>query len=202
MTSTHDTASPGRKVSYRSMREGSAEDYQLMRSYVPPNDLSRDIALDLLKQLRGDAGPLLVNRYIHSLQTATRALHDQVEEELVVAALLHDIGEVAAPFNHAAASAEILQPFVSDRTYQVVRHHALFQSFYYAHHFGGDRNARDAFRAEPWFTDCVEFCERWDQASFDPDFETHPLKRFMPLVDSVFARQPHVAARSPIVMFD
>lgn len=190
----------GAKVSFRAMKDGTAADYSLLRQEkLPTGSDAAEIALGLLRQLDDDPGPFLVNRYTHSLQTATRALRDRADEELVVAGLLHDIGDVISPFNHPAVSAEVLQPFVSETTYEVVRHHGLFQSYYYAHHLGGNRLARDDYRGQPWFKECVTFCERWDQASFDPDYDTQPLETFLPFVHSVFNRTPAVLDRSPIM---
>jgi predicted HD phosphohydrolase len=34
----------------------------------------------------------------------------------------------------------------------------------------------------------VRFCERWDQASFDPEYDSDPLESFEPLLREVFAR--------------
>ena len=126
----------------------------------------------------------------HSLQSATRAHRDGADEEMVVAALLHDIGDLLSPYNHSEMAAAVLRPYVSEKTYWIVRHHGLFQSYYYAHHSGGDRNARDAYRDHPWYQATVDFCERWDQSSFDPEYDSLPLEFFEPVVKRVFAREP------------
>ena len=126
----------------------------------------------------------------HSLQCATRAHRDGADEEMVVAALLHDIGDLLSPFNHSELAAAVLRPYVAERTYWIVRHHGLFQSYYYAHHTGGDRHARDAYRDHPWYQDTVEFCHRWDQSSFDPTYELLPLEFFEPMVRRIFGRAP------------
>ena len=137
--------------------------------------------------MRGDRLGYQVDRYTHSLQTASRALRDGADEETVVCALLHDIGDVLAPDNHSAVAAAILRPFVGERNHWVVQHHGLFQGYYYFHHRGEDRNARDRYRGHPHYQACVDFCERWDQQSFDPDYPTLPLTRFEPMVRRVFA---------------
>ena len=124
------------------------------------------------------------------MQSATRAYHDGAEEEMVVAALLHDVGDLLAPENHSEMAAAMLRPYVSERTYWIVRHHGLFQSYYFAHFRGGDRNARDRFKDHPWYQDAVDFCHRWDQPSFDPAYESLDLEFFEPMVRRVFARVP------------
>jgi len=146
--------------------------------------------LELLRSLDRDDTCYRVTRYEHSLQTATRALRDGADDELVVCALLHDVGDLIAPDNHGGFAAAILEPYVSERNAWVVRHHGLFQGYYYFHHVGRDRDARDAFRDHPWFGAAETFCERWDQLSFDPEFESETLETFVPLVRRVFLREP------------
>ena len=138
----------------------------------------------------------------HSLQSATRAHRDGADEETVVAALLHDIGDLLAPHNHSELAAAVLRPYVSERTYWVVRQHGLFQSYYYAHHMGGDRNARDRYIDHPWYQDAVDFCHRWDQSSFDPEYESLPLEFFEPMVRRIFAREPFSMGMGPIMSLD
>jgi predicted HD phosphohydrolase len=131
-----------------------------------------------------------VDRYIHSLQTATRCLRDGSDTETVVCALLHDIGDVLAPENHAELAASILRPYVSEQNWWVVKHHDIFQGYYYFHYLGKDRKLRDHYRISPYFGACVRFCQRWDQVSFDPEYPTEPLDTFLPMVREVFARKP------------
>jgi len=177
------------KVSFRQMIDGTTEDYELLQTEVPEPDTIMDMALGLLRAMDAES-PYQVTRYEHSLQTATRAMRDGADEELIVCALLHDIGDMVAPANHSAIAADVLRPYVSDTNYQVVLHHGLFQMYYYAHHYGMDRNARDAYRDQPWYDACVRFCEDWDQTAFDPDYDTEPLETFLPMVRSVFHREP------------
>jgi predicted HD phosphohydrolase len=156
---------------------------------VPPPTL--DFVLGQLELLKDeDHGTAAVNRYVHSLQTATRAMSDGADDETIVCALLHDIGDSLAPDNHAELAAAILRPFVAEQNWWVVKHHDVFQGYYYFHHIGKDRTLRDAYRGEPHFKACVRFCERWDQRSFDPDYPTAPLNRFLPMVREIFARTP------------
>ena len=178
-------------VSFTSMAAGSQEDYDLLDRLE--SEFAAGTADRVLEQLRGLSGSLAgyqVDRLEHSLQSATRAYRDGAEEEMVVAALLHDVGDLLAPENHSEMAAAVLRPYVSERTYWIVRHHGLFQSYYFAHFRGGDRNARDRYKDHPWYQDAVDFCHRWDQPAFDPAYESLDLEFFEPMVQRVFARTP------------
>ena len=131
-----------------------------------------------------------IDRQQHALQAATRALRDGADDELVVAALLHDLGDALAPHNHGEFAAAILRPYVSERTWWIVQQHGVFQAYYFAHHTGGDRHARERYREHPHYAAAVEFCHRWDQCSFDPAYDTLPLERFEPMLRRIFARPP------------
>ena len=182
-------------VNFTRMDQGTVEEYVFLDRLEEAHKQAH-LVDDLLALLKSLAGPTLgyrVDRYEHSLQSATRALRDQADEETVVAALLHDIGDVYAPDNHSAFAAAVLRPYVSERTHWVVKHHGLFQGYYFYHHLGRDRDAREQFRGHPHFQACVDFCERWDQCAFDPDYDTLPLSTFEPMVRRIFARRPHVA---------
>ena len=179
-------------VSFTRMDEGTAEDYALVTRLAEDHKQAH-LADNLLGQLRMMAGPMLgyhIDRYQHSLQTATRAMRDGAEEEMIVAALLHDIGDVMAPDNHSALAAAVLKPYVSERVHWIVKHHGLFQGYYFHHHLGGDRYARDRFKDHPWYADCIYFCHNYDQNAFDPDYDTLPLEAFEPAVRRLFAREP------------
>ena len=183
-------------VAFTSMAAGTREDYELLeRLEAHFASGTADRVLDQLRRLAGSLAGYQVDRLEHSLQSATRAYRDGADEEMVVAALLHDIGDLLAPHNHSEMAAAVLRPYVSDRTYWVVRQHGLFQTYYYAHHVGGDRNARDRYIDHPWYQDAVDFCHRWDQSSFDPKYESLSLEFFEPMVRRVFAREPFSAGR-------
>ena len=178
-------------VTFTSMAEGTREDYELLdRLEDEFSKGTADRVLTMLRDLAGSLSGYKIDRLEHSLQCASRAYRDRADEELVVAALLHDIGDLLSPFNHSELAAAVLRPYVSEQTYWIVLHHGLFQSYYYAHHTGGDRNARDAYRDHPWYQDTVEFCHRWDQSSFDPDYESLPLEFFEPMVRRIFSQPP------------
>ena len=156
-------------VGFVHMADGTAEDYALLdRVQAPYNAALPDRLLEALDGLRASLAGYQVSRYEHSLQSATRALRDGRSEEYVVAALLHDIGDELAPYTHGEMTGAILRPYVSDEIRWVVTYHGLFQMFYYAHHSGGDRNARDRYKDHPYYDACVEFCELYDQNCFDP----------------------------------
>ena len=153
-------------VSFTRMEDGSKEDYVLLdRLESEHASGAADRILLQLTQLKNSLGGYKIDRLEHSLQTATRAYHYGADEEMVVAALLHDIGDLLAPHNHSEVAAAILKPYVSRRTYGVVKHHGQFQTYYYAHHLGGDRNARESYRGHPYFQNAVDFCHLWDQPS-------------------------------------
>jgi len=181
-----------RMVSFRRMEDGSREDYELLdqseREYarqLPDHLLASLMKLD--HSLEGYP----VSRLGHSLQAATRAMRDGADDELLVAALIHDIGDELAPYNHTEIAAAILRPYVRPEVTWIVEKHGLFQNYYYVHHFGGNRNARDEFRDHPWYQACRDFCANWDQNSFDPDYPTEPLSTFAPVLRRVFSRPPH-----------
>jgi predicted HD phosphohydrolase len=177
------------KVSFRQMKHGTAEEYRMLQTLEAdyadqlPQRLSR-----ALVRLDDSLEGYLVTRLQHSLQAATRAERDRADEELIAAALLHDIGDDLAPHNHAALAAEIMRPYVRPEVTWIVAQHGVFQAYYYAHHYNADRNARDALRGHEWFNACAMFCENWDQSSFDPDYQSLPLSHFEPLLNHLFRK--------------
>ena len=180
-------------VSFTAMKDGTREEYALLaRLEKPFLALTADRVLDELR--RADEATLegyKISRLTHGLQSATRAMRDGADIDWVVGALLHDIGDGLAPQNHDRMSAEVIRPFVRWDVAWVVEHHGIFQMLYYAHHYGWDRDARERFRDHPCFDSCAEFCERWDQSSFDPDYPTEQLSRFEPMLREVFGRKAH-----------
>jgi predicted HD phosphohydrolase len=176
------------QTSFTAMRDATREDYQLIGRHALAFFKGLPVrVLAHLELLRADTGGYAVDRLTHSLQTATRARRDGRDDEYVVCALLHDIGDTLASANHADLAATILEPFVSERNHWIVKHHAIFQGYYFFHHLGLDRNMRDRFRDHPWWRDCAEFCEKYDQNSFDPGYDTEPLAAFEPALRKVFA---------------
>jgi predicted HD phosphohydrolase len=146
-------------------------------------------ALNLLQSLRGQPTfGFPVDVYTHSLQAATRALRDGADDEKIVVTLLHDIGDMLAPMDHGAIAATVLEPHISAENIWLLRHHADFQQFHFGAAAGADRFARERYRGHPAFEATLEFCARWDQNSFDPDYDTLPLDSFLPMVARVFGR--------------
>ncbi len=179
----------GAAVSFVAMEHGTADDYRLLESYEAqyaaalPNRL-----LEALGRLEHSLAGYQVTRLEHSLQAATRARNDGAHDDWVAAALIHDLGDELAPYNHGEIAAAILEPYVAPNVTWVIRHHGAFQNIYYAHHLGGDPNARDQFAGHPSFDECVAFCARWDQNSFNPNSPIDPLESFEPLLREVFNR--------------
>ena len=173
------------------MKYGSKEDYELLSKFEKEfAEKLPDRILEALKNLGDSMDGYQVSRLEHSLQSATRAERDGADEEMIVATLLHDIGDSLAPFNHSQLVASVLRPYVSEKVYWIMLHHGLFQEYYYAHHFDRDRNARDQFKDHQYYQEAVDFCERWDQKSFDPEYESFPLEHFEPMVRNVFSKEP------------
>ena len=179
------------KVSFTQMKEGSKEDYELLSKFEKEYaEKLPDRILEALLNLGDSMDGYQVSRLEHSLQSATRAERDGADEEMIVATLLHDIGDSLAPFNHSQLVASVLRPYVSEKVYWIMLYHGLFQEYYYAHHIGRDRNARDQFKDHQYYQEAVDFCERWDQKSFDPEYESFPLEHFEPMVRNVFSKEP------------
>lgn len=176
------------RAKFRSMTEGTEEDWLKIASHFGPFAAAGGArVLDHLRLLEGDYGGFPVDRLSHSLQTATRAHRDGCDEEYVVCALLHDIGDTLGAFNHPDIAAAILKPFVSESNFWMVEKHGLFQGHYFFHYLGMDRNIRDQFRGHPHFERTAEFCERYDQAAFDPGYDSMPLSAFEPMVMKLFS---------------
>ena len=177
------------KVNFKSMENGTAEEYAFL------NGLEDQFNADLPKRLIAALGSLnsslsgyQISRLEHSLQGATRAFVAGEDLEMVIAILFHDIGDELAPYSHSEMAAAILRPFVSEKIYWIIKHHGVFQMYYYAHHSGGDRNARELFIDSPWYQDAIKFCHEYDQNCFDPDYESKPLEFFVPMINEFFSR--------------
>lgn len=185
MTTDHGT------VAFTQMKDGSTDDYLLLHKYEADYRAALpDRLLAALRRLDDGLGGYRISRLQHSLQSAARAEADGADADMVVAALLHDLGDDLAPDNHSQLAAAILRPYVRAEATWVVQMHGVFQMYYYAHHYGWDPNGRDEYRDHEWYDSCVRFCERWDQASFDPDYPTPPLEHFEPVLREVFSRTP------------
>ena len=179
-------------VNFTEMKNGSKEEY-LMLDKHEQNYISgtADRILRFMGGLNSTLEGYKITRLEHSLQAATRAFRDKADEEMIVAVLLHDIGDELAPLNHSEYAASILKPYVSEKTHWIIEKHGEFQMYYYAHHLGKNKNQRDKYKDHPYYQDTVNFCEKWDQASFDPDFKNMTLEEFAPMIKKIFSREPY-----------
>lgn len=149
------------------------------------------VATQLLAMVRGLSDitdGFSVDQMQHALQTATRAMLDGADEEVIVASLLHDVGKLISVANHPRIAAEILRPYVRHEVYCMVRFHQDFQGRYYYEYLGMDPNLREQHRGQSWYELAEKFADRWDQKAFDPAFPSEPLEHFEPMVMNVFAR--------------
>ena len=171
------------KVKFKQMKDGTKEEYLLLdkheKKYI---EGTADRIINFMSGLSNTLEGYQVTRLEHSLQTATRALNDKANEEMIVAALLHDIGDELAPLNHSEYAASVLKPYVSEKTHCIIEKHGEFQMYYYAHHLNGNRNQRDKYKGHKYYQDTLNFCENWDQKSFDPNFKSLTLKDLEPFV--------------------
>ena len=184
-----------RTVSFTEMKHGTKEDYTLLQELEQPFlAMTPDRILDELKR-QGEASVAgyKITRLEHGLQSGTRAHREGADLDWVVGALLHDIGDGLAPQNHDHMSAEVIRPFVREEVSWVIEHHGIFQMIYYGHHYNWDANARDRIKDHPCFHSCADFCERWDQSSFDPDYCPEALDFFEPMIREVFSRKAYAS---------
>ena len=178
-------------VAFSRLDETTAEDWKRIEELDRPfMAATADRVLRHLECLREAQKSMSCDRYDHSLQTATRAFRDGQDEEMIVAALFHDIGDVLAPHDHGALAADILKPFVASKTEWLLRHHPVFQGYYFFDKIGQDRHARERYRGHPAFELTAMFCEKYDQVAFDPHYESMPIQEFEPMVRRLFALPP------------
>ena len=181
-----------KKVNFTEMKNGTKEDYmfldKLEKEYV---DETADRILGFLSRMTSTLEGHKISRLEHSLQSATRAYKNKESEEMVVACLLHDIGDELAPLNHSEYAATVLKPYVSEKTHWIIEKHGEFQMYYYAHHLGADRFMREKYKEHKYYQATVDFCEKYDQCSFDPNYKSMSLKDFEPMVRNIFSRKPY-----------
>jgi len=180
------------KIKFKQMKDGTKEEYLFLskheKKYI---EGTADRLIKFMSGLSNTLEGYQITRLEHSLQTATRALNDKADDEMIVAALFHDIGDELAPLNHSEYAAAVLKPYVSEKTHWIVEKHGEFQMYYYAHHLNGNRNQRDKYKGHKYYQDTVNFCRNWDQKSFDPNFKSLNLKDFEPHVKKIFNRTPY-----------
>ena len=181
-----------KKVSFTEMKHGTKEDYLFLDKHEKKYaGETADRIIKFMSGLNETLEGYQVSRLEHSLQSATKAFKNGENEEMIVAALLHDIGDELAPMNHSEYAAAILKPYVTEKTHWIVKMHGLFQTYYYVHHLGGDRNKREEFKNHKYYKATVDFCEKYDQGCFDPDYKSLPLEHFAPMVKRIFSRKPY-----------
>ena len=176
------------RAQFTRMDQSTQEDWDIIISNLIRH-AEANVADQVLKQLetlRGDHGGFAVDRLSHCLQTAHLAEQDGRDEEYIVCALLHDIGDVLAPYNHPDIAAAILKPYVSPANHWMVQHHGTLQGYYFWHFIGLDRNARDELVGHEFYDHCEEFCAKYDMPAFDPDRTTPPLSHYEPLLRRMF----------------
>ena len=183
---TPDQAAGHPRASFRSFEESTAEDWALI---TPQLEITQGMVADrvirLMTELKHDHGGFPVDRLEHSLQTATRAERDGRDDEYVLCALLHDIGDTLSPYSHPDIAAGILKPFVSEANHFMVKNHGVFQGYYFWHHLGADKDAREQFRDSEYFDYTAEFCAKYDQTAFDADYQSNPLEHYEPLIRQI-----------------
>jgi predicted HD phosphohydrolase len=192
------TEHPSDRAQFKAMSEGTQDDWAKIAAASV--EFNRDLpnrVLAHLQMLKGDCGGFAVDRLEHSLQSATLAHRDGMDEEYVVCALMHDIGDILASASHAELGATIMRPYVSEANYWMMAHHGIFQGYYFFHYLGLDRNMREQFRGHPNFERTAMFCARHDQNAFDPSYDTMPLAAFEPMVHRVMARPKNTIYMRP-----
>ena len=178
-------------VSFKRMDEGTSQDYAFLNALEDEFVVALpDRLLAALNSLEGSLAGYQISRLEHSLQSATRAEADRADIELIVGALIHDLGDDLAPLNHSQLAATIIRPYVRAEVAWIIEHHGVFQMHYYGDAMGVDKNARDIYRDHAWFDSCEQFCRDWDQVAFDPDYPTKPLAHFEPMLREIFTRPP------------
>jgi predicted HD phosphohydrolase len=182
-TAMNEPPTTATRAAFSTFAESTAEDWAII---TPQLDVTQSFVparvVELLRVMGTDHGGFPVSRLEHSLQTATRAERDGRDDEYVFCALVHDIGDTLSPLNHPAVAAAIVRPFVSPANHWLVEHHGVFQGYYFWHHIGLDRDAREQFRDSPYFGHTEEFCAEYDQVAFDASYRSQPLEHFEPLV--------------------
>jgi len=176
------------RAEFARMIDGTAKDWKIIENEMAV--LARGLPARLLahlKLLKDDFGGFAVDRLEHSLQTATRAAEDGKDEEYVACALLHDIGDTLGPVNHDQVAAAIIHPYVSEKNHWIIGHHGIFQGYYFFEYAGLDKNMRDRYKDHEYYDACEEFCRKYDQNSFDPDYSSMPLIEFEAMIQRIFS---------------
>ena len=188
-----------RQLTFKRIQDTTADDWAIIGTR-PDTKLFEELPNRLLGALRFlvNVDFYTVNGLEHSLQAGTRALRDGRSADYVVAALLHDVGDLVGPRNHAAVAASILRPYVSEKIAWIVEHHTVFQYNHFGHHIGIDPDMRDTYLGHPYYEAAAEFVDLYDSESFDPSYESLPLEELEPLLRQVFVS----SERSPFELMN
>jgi predicted HD phosphohydrolase len=182
-------------VKFRCLSEGDREDFEFLEECdtAYASNVGERL-IQTLASLENAMSGFQITRLEHCLQSTTRAWFDGADIDWIVSTLLHDIGDIHAPYDHDEYAALILRPFVREQCTWTVKNHGDFQKFYFAAQLDEDPHVRDQYQDEPYFDDCVQFCELWDQKSFDPAYTSLSIDFFSPFVMEVFNRKPYETA--------
>ena len=184
---SHAVDQDATRAQFTTFEASTKDEWALIASQLPVTQaMAGENIIEQLRMLERDHGGFPVSRLEHSLQTATRAEEDGRDEEYVLCALLHDIGDTLSPYNHPSIAAGIVKPFVSPANHWMVEHHGIFQGYYFWHHLGMDRNTRDQFAGHEFYDHTEEFCAKYDQTAFDPEYTSAPLSHYEPLIRKFF----------------
>ncbi len=176
-------------ASFTRMDESTQEDWDLIgQEFKAFAGGLVDRVIAHLRLLDGDYGGFPIDRLSHCLQSATLAYRDGRDDEYVVCALLHDIGDTLGAFNHPEIAAAILKPFVSAENHWMIENHGVFQGHNFFHYIGMDRDMRDMYLEHPCYERTREFVDCYDNPAFDPKGEILPLEFFEPMLRKVFAK--------------
>ena len=191
----------GPQAKFHSMMEGTQADWMAIgQAGAPYRQAHGDRLMAHLRMLVDDSGGFAVSRLEHSLQTATRAHRDGRDEEYVVCALVHDIGDILCPSSHAEVGAVLLKPYISEANHWMMDKHGIFQGYYFFHLIGLDRDMREQYRGHPHFEYCAQFCHQYDQNSFEPGYDTMPLEAFEPMLRRLIAAPKNTIYRRAAVV--
>lgn len=178
------------RATFSAMEHATEEDWDKVKAGKKQFNLDLPNRLIThLELLKGKHWGFPIDRFAHCLQSATLAHRAGMDEEYIACALFHDIGYSVGPRSHAEVAAAILRPYVSERNIWMVAYHQLFEGYYFFHHFGANRHAREKYRGHPCFEQTAHFCEAFDQCAFDPSFDTMPLEAFTPIINRVFSKR-------------
>jgi predicted HD phosphohydrolase len=191
-TAMQDFHTMANRTNFRTLDDATSADWRQIVATESADRLQRttgDRLLDLLASMQNaDSLGSPVNMYTHSLQTASRVLRAGEDDELVVAALFHDLPEALSDNHHGLLAAELLSPWISERRTWLLIQHVEFQQYHFVNNPDATRHARDRFIGHPFYAETAYFCQFYDQNSFDADYPTLPLRDFLPIVQRFFAR--------------